>query len=175
MRRGEMVTRTLPLLTALLAGGVGMLTSYFLGCILVGATLAAVWFLFRWARWIPSRRNVEIVGYGVILGLCIILGLYAPRGKHPSVPDSSTGGIVSYGQSGGVTAMTITNPTINNYFTSQPRSEREKWQDYLTQKYPLGWLILAADGTTLYTPRGLSYERDLVVQWGTRGNVTINI
>lgn len=56
---------------------------------------------------------------------------------------------------------------MDDYFGNQPPNEKEKWRQYLTRNYPLGWNLLAADGRTIYTPNGLSYQRDLVVVWGS--------
>jgi hypothetical protein len=115
---------------------------------------AKVPFWKRLRFWVEIATIVGTVG--------TVLGLFVCRdGNHV---DKS---VVSHGQSGGVTAQTvIQNPTINYYFANQPPDEKERWRQHLMAKYPLGWAILAADGKTIYTPHGLSYERELVVRWG---------
>jgi len=76
--------------------------------------------------------------------------------------------VTSQGQTGGITAQTvIENQTINNYFANQPLDEKEKWRRDLTNQYPLGWWLLAADGEETYTSHDLKCEAELTVDWQT--------
>ncbi len=138
-------------------------------------------------KWFTSLipKYVRYPAFAIPIAVFVPLALFLPREKPDTsgdvnkaaatssqvtttIQDSPGADVVtSQGQSGGITAQTvIVDQTIINFFDDQPPDEREKWRQYLTEKYPLGWLILAADGTTLYTPSGLSYERDLELTWG---------
>ena len=152
----------------------------FVGFISLG--LAGVLFWFALIQFgLFARKWVRCLGYVAITLVFLIWALLAP-GTKPTAPDDSNQvaaapssvttniedspnvSITSTGQHGGITAQSV---TINNYFANQPPDEKERWRKYLTQRYPLGWCLLASDGKETYTPKDMSYERELNVTWST--------
>ena len=86
----KIVAVGLPFATTFLAGGVGMLANYTLGCILVAAGLTMVWFFITWMGWVPllSRKYIQYPGYAVIFVASLILALCAPSRKL-AVPEDT--------------------------------------------------------------------------------------
>jgi hypothetical protein len=111
------------------------------------------------------KRSVTVKA-AWIGGICVIIAAFIGllKCRNGSSIDNS---VTSHGQSGGITAQTVTAQaiTVNNFFDRQSPDERHALEQTLKAKYPLGYTLFAVDGKTIHVPESLSFEKDFVIIW----------